>query len=100
VAYQRLDLPLIKVSVVGGRPFSCGGKPLFRKKLLSARYGVKDMDQSAKRIQKAAIGTPEDHFLILLAHNVPTGLGSGSNDICGKDWELDGDGDHGDPGNN
>jgi hypothetical protein len=37
VAYQRLDLPLIKVSVVGGRPFSCGGKPLFRKKLLSAR---------------------------------------------------------------
>ncbi|XP_024638735.1 uncharacterized protein [Medicago truncatula] len=97
VAYQRLDLPLIKVSVVGGRPFSCGGKPLFRKKLLFARYGVKDMDQSAKRIQKAAIGTPEDHFLILLAHNGPTGLGSGSNDICGKDWELDGDGDHGDP---
>lgn len=31
------------------------------------------MDQSAKRIQKAAIGTPEDHFLILLAHNGPTG---------------------------
>jgi hypothetical protein len=37
MAYQRLDLPLIKLSVVGGRPFSCGGKPLFRKKLLSAR---------------------------------------------------------------
>ncbi|GAU31485.1 hypothetical protein TSUD_332600 [Trifolium subterraneum] len=96
VAYERLDLPLIQVSVVGGRPFSVGGKSLFRNKLLSARYGVKDMDGSAKKIQKAALGTPEDHFLILLAHNGPTGLGSGLNDICGKDWELDG-GDHGDP---
>nr|XP_027192541.1 uncharacterized protein LOC101506346 isoform X2 [Cicer arietinum] len=97
VAYQRLDFPLLKVSVVGGRPFSCGGKPLFRKKLLSARYGVKNMDGSANKIQKAALGIPEDHFLILLAHNGPTGLGSGLNDICGKDWEFDSDGDHGDP---
>jgi len=31
------------------------------------------MEESAKRIQKAAMGTPEDHFLILLAHNGPTG---------------------------
>ncbi|KAL2338490.1 hypothetical protein Fmac_012936 [Flemingia macrophylla] len=97
VGYQRSDFPMIKVSVVGGRPFSCGGKPLFRKKLLSARYGVKDMDESAKRIQKAALGTPEDHFLILLAHNGPTGLGSSLDDICGKDWEFEGNGDYGDP---
>ncbi|KAK7388341.1 hypothetical protein VNO78_23156 [Psophocarpus tetragonolobus] len=97
VGYRRSDFPLIKVSVIGGRPFSCGGKPLFRKRLLSARYGVKDMDESAKRIQKAALGTPQDHFLIVLAHNGPTGLGSDLNDICGKDWEFEGDGDHGDP---
>lgn len=31
------------------------------------------MDGSAKRIYKAALGTPEDHFLILLAHNGPKG---------------------------
>lgn len=31
------------------------------------------MDESAKRIQKAALGRPDDHFLILLAHNGPTG---------------------------
>lgn len=37
VAYRRLDFPPLKVSVVGGRPFSAGGKSLFRKKLLSAR---------------------------------------------------------------
>ena len=31
------------------------------------------MDGSAKRIHKAALSTPEDHFLILLGHNGPTG---------------------------
>ncbi|KAM6553131.1 hypothetical protein CsatB_013893 [Cannabis sativa] len=95
VAYQRMDFPLVKLSVVGGRPFSCGGDRLFRKKLLSARYGVEDMDRSAKRICKAALSAPEDHLVILLAHNGPTGLGSNFDDICGKDWVYGG-GDHGD----
>ncbi|KAH7569177.1 hypothetical protein JRO89_XS06G0119300 [Xanthoceras sorbifolium] len=40
VAYRRLDFPTIKLSVIGGRPFSCGGEQIFRKKLLSARYVV------------------------------------------------------------
>lgn len=31
------------------------------------------MDGSARRIHKAALGASEDHFLILLAHNGPTG---------------------------
>ncbi|KAK0572829.1 hypothetical protein LWI29_037867 [Acer saccharum] len=96
VPYRRLDFPTIKLSIVGGRPFSCGGEQIFRKKLLSARYGVQDMDGSAKRIYKAAMGTPKDHLVVLLAHNGPTGLGSELNDICGKDW-LFGGGDHGDP---
>ncbi|XP_062078328.1 uncharacterized protein LOC133782899 [Humulus lupulus] len=95
VAYQCVDFPLVKLSVVGGRPFSCGGEKLFRKKLLSARYGVEDMDRSAKRICKAALSAPEDHLVILLAHNGPTGLGSNLDDICGKDWVYGG-GDHGD----
>ncbi|XP_015892809.3 uncharacterized protein LOC107426991 [Ziziphus jujuba] len=96
VAYQCLDFPLEKLSVVGGRPFSCGGEKMFRKKLLSARYGVEDMDGSAKRIYRAALRAPDDHFVILLAHNGPTGLGSNLDDICGKDWVFGG-GDHGDP---
>ncbi|KAI6682425.1 hypothetical protein NL676_036306 [Syzygium grande] len=96
VAYRRLDYPQFKLSVVGGRPFSCGGEKLFRKKLLSAGFGVEDMDQSARRIYKAAVGTPEDHLVILLAHNGPTGLGSNIDDICGKDWVVGG-GDYGDP---
>ncbi|MBA0865885.1 hypothetical protein Goshw_016229 [Gossypium schwendimanii] len=96
VGYKRLDFPLLKLSIVGGRPFSCGGQQIFRKRLLSARYGIQDMEGSAKRIYEAALGTPEDHLVILLAHNGPTGLGSELNDICGKDWVFGG-GDHGDP---
>lgn len=43
----------------------------------SFRYGVEDMDESAKRIYKAALDTPDDHLVILLAHNGPTGILSG-----------------------
>lgn len=95
VGYKHLDFPFIKLSVVGGRPFSCGGNKLHRKELLTARYGVHDMEESAERIYAAARGTPEDHFIILLAHNGPKGLGSNMDDICGKDWGYGG-GDHGD----
>lgn len=37
VGYRRTDFPTLKLSIVGGRPFSCGGASLFRKKLLVAR---------------------------------------------------------------
>ncbi|ERN08434.1 hypothetical protein AMTR_s00150p00024830 [Amborella trichopoda] len=96
VGYDRLDFPEIKISVVGGRPFSSGGGQLFRRKLLSSRYGVHDMKGSAKKICDAAQGTPDGHSIILLAHNGPTGLGSEMDDICGRDW-VPGGGDHGDP---
>ncbi|KAK4391436.1 hypothetical protein Sango_1921400 [Sesamum angolense] len=123
VGYGRIDFPNLKLSIVGGRPFSCGGEHLFRKKLLTAstcscimdmnldmvargtevgpnsghinvtcwfcdrdsryprrncfpRYGVHNMDESAKMIYEAALGTPADHSIIFLAHNGPSGLGS------------------------
>ncbi|PAN25457.1 hypothetical protein PAHAL_4G302700 [Panicum hallii] len=96
VGYKCLDFPTIKLSVVGGRPFSCGGDRLFRPKLLSKWYGVNDMAGSAKKIYDAAAGSPEGHSVVLLAHNGPTGLGSRMDDICGRDW-VPGAGDHGDP---
>ncbi|KAI3775378.1 hypothetical protein L1987_49951 [Smallanthus sonchifolius] len=96
LGYQRLDFHPLKLSVIGGRPFSCGGERLFRKQLLAKRYGVHNMNDSAKRISDAALGTPMNHSIILLAHNGPTGLGSNMNDICGRDW-VRGGGDHGDP---
>ncbi|KAK1375726.1 Metallophos domain-containing protein [Heracleum sosnowskyi] len=96
VGYKRLDFPTLKLSIVGGRPFSAGGERLFRSELLSKRYGIGNMEESAKRIYEAALGAPEDHSIIFLAHNGPTGLGSEVNDICGRDWAFEG-GDHGDP---
>ncbi|CAH8366104.1 unnamed protein product [Eruca vesicaria subsp. sativa] len=95
VGYQRKDFPSFKLSVVGGRPFSHGGDKFHRDKLLK-RYGVRKMDESAGAICRAALGTPEDHFVIILAHNGPTGLGSQAEDICGRDWSDQG-GDQGDP---
>ncbi|KAL2893121.1 Lysine--tRNA ligase, partial [Bienertia sinuspersici] len=96
VGYGHLDFPSLKLSVVGGRPFSCGGDNLFRKKLIKARYGVRNMEESAEKIYKAALQTPNDNFIILLSHNGPKGLGSGSDDICGVDWGSE-SGDLGDP---
>ncbi|GAA0157586.1 hypothetical protein LIER_14825 [Lithospermum erythrorhizon] len=96
VGFRRLDFPTLKLSVVGGRPFSCGGKDLYRERLLKARYGISKMDESSKRIYHAARGTPDNHSVIFLAHNGPSGLGSNMDDICGRDW-IPGGGDHGDP---
>ncbi|XP_019198016.1 PREDICTED: uncharacterized protein LOC109191796 [Ipomoea nil] len=96
VGFRRMDLHTLKLSIIGGRPFSCGGSQLFRKRLLIARYAVHDMNRSAEKIYENAVGAPQDHSLIFLAHNGPTGLGSAVDDICGKDWWPEG-GDHGDP---
>lgn len=54
------------------------------------------MAGSARKIFDAATAAPDEHSVILLAHNGPTGLGSRIDDICGRDW-VAGGGDHGDP---
>ena len=38
------------------------------------RYGIHDMEASTKRIYETALETPEDHVIIFLAHNGPTGM--------------------------
>ncbi|EXB95584.1 hypothetical protein L484_016888 [Morus notabilis] len=82
VAYQCLDFPMVKLSVVGGRPFSCGGQKVFPKRLLSARC----MSAETKYL---SLYMPWLYLReILLVSNL--------DDICGKDWGI-GDGDHGDP---
>lgn len=42
--------------------------------IFSLRYGVQDMDGSAKRIYESVLRAPEGHIVILLAHNGPTGV--------------------------
>ncbi|KAL3684018.1 hypothetical protein R1sor_002040 [Riccia sorocarpa] len=93
VGYSRLDFPQLSLSVVGGRPGSWGGSHMH--KMTKKYFGVSSMKQSCDLIANAALGAPEENFLLLLAHNGPTGLGAEPNDICGRDW-IRGGGDHGD----
>ncbi|KAH9567151.1 hypothetical protein CY35_03G015800 [Sphagnum magellanicum] len=95
VGYSRLDFAKLKLSVVGGRPFSSGGRSLSAPRLCKRRYAVRNLKESAEKITAAALQAPPEHSLVFLAHNGPAGLGSQSHDICGKDWIQEG-GDHGD----
>jgi len=95
VGYSRLDFAKLKLSVVGGRPFSSGGQSLSAPRLCKRRYAVRNLKESAEKITAAALQAPPEHSLVFLAHNGPAGLGSQSHDICGKDWIQEG-GDHGD----
>lgn len=98
VGYKRLDFPELKLSVVGGRPFSSGGKTFGPSRdLILQRYNIKYMRQSVERICDLALRAPTEHALVFLAHNGPKGLGSRPEDICGKDWSLTSFDDHGDP---
>ncbi|XP_043813403.1 uncharacterized protein LOC110616941 isoform X2 [Manihot esculenta] len=83
------DLQFPKAVILGNHDSWCTQQ-------FSQKYGIQDMDGSAVRIYNTALRTPENHLIIFLAHNGPTGLGSNLNDICGKDWVFGG-GDHGDP---
>ncbi|KAG0580203.1 hypothetical protein KC19_4G156100 [Ceratodon purpureus] len=101
VGFGRRDFPDLRLSVVGGRPFSMGGNRIHSAynpfaKLLAPRYGVHNFRESAERIVANTKEAPQTNFLILLAHNGPHGLGSKVENICGRDWVERG-GDHGDP---
>lgn len=98
VGYKRKDFPELKLSVIGGRPFSSGGKRIGPSQdVVSTRFGINGMWESAMHIANLALTAPTEHTLIFLAHNGPRGLGSHPEDICGKDWSLSSFGDHGDP---
>ncbi len=95
VGYEKLDFPDFRLSVVGGRPFSCGGSSWKYADFYRDWFGVLNMQQSTARIVEAASQSAYD-TVIFLSHNGPTGLGDRPEDICGKDWKPLG-GDYGDP---
>jgi uncharacterized protein (TIGR04168 family) len=63
---------------------------------MSTRFGVASFEESAEKIVASSLQAPQQHSLVLLAHNGPRGLGSKRHDICGVDWTSRGAGDHGD----
>ncbi|MFK7741752.1 MAG: TIGR04168 family protein [Planctomycetota bacterium] len=94
IAYDVREVPSAGVSVIGARPFSWGGQSLRSPELYDDLYCVRTMRQSAAAIVDAA-RSAKHRDLVILAHNGPTGLGSASDDIYGKDFGKPG-GDWGD----
>lgn len=96
VGYADLQIPAHRLSIVGGRPFSKGGKswkdmqPFYRE-----LYGIGSLEESGQRVGDVIAAQPVDHAVVVLAHNGRTGLGRRRFDICGVDWKIDA-GDHGD----
>ncbi len=95
VGYGKLDFEHLNLSVVGSRPFSWGGLSWRNEKFYRDRFGVNGFDDSVNRIVTAARETSCNN-IIFLGHNGPLGLGDKREDICGRDWNVDG-GDYGDP---
>lgn len=94
IAYAVREAPAAGVSVVGARPFSWGGPSLRSPELYDEIYGIRTGKQSAAAIVDAARHA-QHRDLVILAHNMPLGLGEQPTDICGKDFGKPG-GDWGD----
>jgi uncharacterized protein (TIGR04168 family) len=95
VGYGYLDFPELKLSVVGGRPFSWGGDVWKNDEFYRQRYGITSFAESTECIVTAAKSTAYE-TIVFVGHNGPTGLGNQPEDPCGRDWQPLG-GDHGDP---
>ena len=95
VGFSKLDFPQLDLSVVGSRPFSWGGDTWRNSEFYRDRYNIKNFAESTEQIVASAKAAAAQ-TLILIAHNGPTGLGSSTESICGRDWKEEG-GDYGDP---
>jgi len=95
VGYGKRDFPELGVTVVGGRPPTCGGSDWRYNGLYSEWIGGESFGESARRIAEAAAEADCEN-VIFLGHTGPTGLGEAPGDLCGRDWKPLG-GDWGDP---
>ncbi|NET70723.1 MAG: TIGR04168 family protein [Sphaerospermopsis sp. SIO1G2] len=95
VGFSKLDFPEWNITVVGGRPFTWGGKKWRFADICKHLYDVGTLEESTERILEAVKSATCDN-IIFLGHNGPAGLGDRPEDPCGKDWEPIG-GDFGDP---
>lgn len=95
VGYGKLDLPSLRLTVVGGRPFSWGGSTWKCEEFYQTRYGINSFTESTQQIVTAARQAAFE-TIIFIGHCGPTGLGEAAEDPCGRDWQPLG-GDYGDP---
>lgn len=88
IGFGRHDLHDLHVSVIGLRPFSCGGSRVTFKRALRKLYGVEDSFDAVR----AQIDAAQYNHLIMLGHNGPCGLGDAPHSPFGRDlFSLGGD---------
>ncbi len=85
--------PKDDICLVTARPFSMGGNMSFSR-FLKEKFKVSTMLESENQMKKI-IDSVKQSRLIFLAHNGPSGLGTGRTDIYGCDFRKEG-GDWGD----
>ena len=95
LAYGLREVPAAGLSVIGGRPYSWGGRSLRSEEVYGALHDVTTHEESAARILDAARRAKHQDVMIL-AHNGPLGLGGKPGDIYGKDFGKSPGGDWGD----
>jgi uncharacterized protein (TIGR04168 family) len=82
------------LSVIAARPHSMGGSYLAYERYLARRFGIRSIDDSARRLQALVDGSSHGR-LVFFAHSGPAGLGGGRADIWGCDFRPE-EGDWGD----
>ncbi len=88
IGFARQDLDDLHVSVIGLRPFSCGGSRVTFKRALRKLYGVENSFDAVR----AQIDAAQYEHLIMLGHNGPAGLGEEPHSPFGRDiFSLGGD---------
>ena len=95
LGYGLRDLDRARVSLVGGRPFSWGGKDLRSPEVYGEFYGVHSAEESAQLIVETA-DRAKYRDLVIIAHNGPYGLSDSARSIYGKDFGRRPGGDWGD----
>ena len=75
------------MNILSGRPCSSGGG-YYLSNEVRAVYGPISEQESVNKIIKCSEKTIKDLPLIFMSHAGPSGLGSESNSICGKDWKA------------
>lgn len=96
IGYGRLELPQLKLSILGGRPFSWGGSKWEHvAHFYQERYGIDSLETSTARL-RSQVEQANHETIIFVGHSGPFGLGDAPGSPCGKDWKPVG-GDYGDP---